>query len=104
MQKEKKQPAKKRKYEKKNKAHWGSYKGNFHLAGQGKKKTAKKKAATRAIIELPSAIENGELVDIVLYAVDRLGVLDKAKVFARILGTDDVSEQQMWAITKILKD
>ena len=94
---------KKRKYVKKNKAHWKGYKGNFHLAGTGKKKAAKKKASTRAIVELPAAIENSELVDVVLYAVDRLGVLDKAKVFARILGTDDVSEQQMWAITKILK-
>ena len=93
MQKEKKQPAKKRKYIKKNKAHWNSL-----------GKAPKKKAATRAIVELPDAIENSELVDVILYAVDRLGISDKAKVFARILGSDDISEQQMRAITKILKD
>lgn len=38
-------PGKKRKYVKKNKTHWENYKGNFHLAGTGRKKKATKKKA-----------------------------------------------------------
>lgn len=99
-------PAKKKKYVKRNKAYWGAFK---------KKKAAKKKAAKhnhesffhRPEKDLPKlktrAQEVGQVLNVVLYALDLLTVSEKAEVFSRILGTDQVSEEQMWAVTKILK-
>lgn len=45
-----------------------------------------------------------ELVNFILKGVDLLNTNDKAKVFAYILGKQELNEHRMWAITQILKD
>lgn len=46
--------------------------------------------------------DNKELLGLVLEGVNRLSLKDKAQVFAYILGKDQLDENQLWAVEKIL--
>lgn len=111
---------KRKPYKKRNKEYWAKYKGNFHLAGTGRKKgkAAKKKAAAKPIApagrefwhrpakDIPvQRTENGStLLNVVLFALDQLSIAEKATVFARILGKDQLDEKQLWAVQKLLSN
>jgi hypothetical protein len=101
----------KRKYVKKNKAHWNTFK---------KKKAAKKKAAKKQHSDaehgtffhrpkkdmppLHRTESQSNMLLVVLYAIDLMNTAEKATVFGNIIGRTNITEEQMWAIDKILKD
>lgn len=47
---------------------------------------------------------NKELLYFVLNGVDRLSTGDKARVFAHIIGKQELDDHRVWAIEKLLKD
>lgn len=79
------QPAK-RKYRKKS-LHW---------------KMRPKKVLSDSAIVPENKPDNSDLVGVILNAVDRLTIGDKARVFAYILGKEQLDENQLWAVEKIL--
>lgn len=79
------QPAK-RKYKKRS-LHW---------------KLRPKKVLSEAAILPQNIPDNSDLVGVILNAVDRLTIGDKARVFAYILGKEQLDENQLWAVEKII--
>lgn len=46
--------------------------------------------------------DNKELFGFILDGIDRLSLNDKAQVFAHIIGKNNLSDHQIWAVEKIL--
>lgn len=76
---------KKKKYTKRDTAYWEKLSG--------------KPAAQIAIA--PKA-DNEELLSFIFNGIDRLSTSDKARIFAYVLGKDELNEHQLWSVQKVL--
>lgn len=61
-----------------------------------------RKMAEKDTLKPKSEPDNKAMLGLILDGVDRLSIGDKARVFAHILGKDQLDENQLWAIQKIL--
>jgi hypothetical protein len=86
---------KKKKYKKRNKEYWNSLKNK-------KKKADTEPVAQIAIAPKPQPVSNNGLVQVAITVYDMLTKADKARVFAHILGKNQVTENQLWLIKKLV--